>query len=198
MLMEEARAARGSQGKGEGDSQAFEPMDWRAHTPQDQMDVVERVIAAGAKLMYSPDMRDELRQAVQADMPVDQKLADNVVGLLLTLDQKAQGGLPVGALFPAAMGLMNEAAEVLAAAGQPVSQEAYNDAALRAFVLIGKKLGGTDEQIQQAAGAAFDGPGQGGDAGAPAEAAPAPQAPGPGGQPPSDDPEMAGMKAGMQ
>lgn len=197
MLMEQARAARADQGGSEGEGGAFEPVDWRAHTPPDMVDAVERVIAAGAKLMYSPDMREELRQAVAADAPPEQKMADNVVGLLLTLDQQAKGGLPVGALFPAAMGLLNEAADVLSAAGQPVTQEAYNDAALRAFVLIGKKLGGTDEQIQQAAAAAFDGQGQAGgaDAATQGQGAAVPPA---GGQPPSADPEMDGMTAGMR
>lgn len=154
MLMDQARQARDSgamrpeQPQGEaGQASATEHPDWRQFTPPEVMDQVERVIAAGAKIMYSPDMRDEMRAAVQSQDPVPKKLAENVVGLLLTLDKQSQGGLPVAALFPAAMGLLGEASAVLEAAGQTVSQEEWNDAAMMVYTLIAKKMGANDEQI---------------------------------------------------
>jgi len=118
-LMDQARAQRGAQGPADGGQ--FNAPDWKQYTPPELRDPVERIVAAGAKLMYSPELREELQQAVQSDAPVDQKLADNVVGLLLTLDQKSQGGLPVAALFPAGLGLLGEAAQVLSSrtAGHP-------------------------------------------------------------------------------
>lgn len=154
-LMEQARQ-RQTQDSGQDGAQAQAP-DWKQFTPPELQDAVERIVAAGAKLMYSPDMRDELRQAVSAQGPVDEKLADNVVGLMLTLDQKSQGGLPVAALFPAGIGLLGEAMQVLQAAGQQVTQEDFNNAALRMYVVMGKKLGGTDEQIMQGAQQAMGG-----------------------------------------
>lgn len=144
-LMDQAREQRGQPQSGA----ELQKPDWRRFTPPELRDTVERIIAAGVKLMYSPEMRDELRQAVGAQQPIDQKLADNTVGLLLTLDHKAEGGLPVAALFPAGMGLLGEAADVLQAAGQQVTQDDWNDAALRMYAVIGKKLGGSDEQIMQ-------------------------------------------------
>lgn len=147
MLMEQARKQRGGAEQG---GELKKP-DYRQFTPPEMLDDVERIVAAGVKLMYSPEMRQELQEAVASQTPVDQKLADNTVGLLLTLDQKAPQGLPVAALFPAGMGLLGEAAEVLQAAGQRVTQEDWNDAALRMFVVMGKKLGGSDEEIMQAA-----------------------------------------------
>lgn len=203
-LMEQARAQRAQP---QDDGGQLKKPDWQALTPPDMLDAVQRIVAAGQKLMYSPGLRDELHKAVAADQPVDQKLADNVVGLLLTMDQQAQGGLPVGALFPAAMGLLSEAADVLQAAGQQVTQEDYNDAALRMFTVIGKKLGGTDEQIMGAAQQAMGGqPADGQPQGA------APAAAGPdaanegspaddqqdGGSPTAENDEMAGMRQGMQ
>lgn len=149
-LMDQARAQRGQEQDGGQARQAQAP-NWQQFTPPELHDAVERIIAAGAKLMYSPDMRDELQKAVSADMPAEEKLADNVVGLMLTLDQKSQGGLPVAAIFPAGIGLLGEAAQVLQAAGQKVTQEDFNNAALRMYVVMGKKLGGTDEQIMQGA-----------------------------------------------
>jgi len=154
-LMDQARAQRGAQGPADGGQ--FNAPDWKQYTPPELRDPVERIVAAGAKLMYSPELREELQQAVQSDAPVDQKLADNVVGLLLTLDQKSQGGLPVAALFPAGLGLLGEAAQVLQAAGQQVTQEDFNNAALRMYVVVGKKLGGSDEEIMQGAQQAMGG-----------------------------------------
>lgn len=164
-LMEQARAQRGAQqadAEQGGQGGQFQAPDWRQFTPPELQDPVERIVAAGAKLMYSPEMRQELHQAVGAQVPVDQKLADNVVGLMLTLDQKSQGGLPVAALFPAGIGLLGEAAQVLQAAGQQVTQQDFNDAAVRMYVVIGKKLGGTDEQIMQGAQQAMGGMAPGG------------------------------------
>lgn len=161
-LMQQARAQRAEQPEqqgGQGGAEANAP-DWRAVTPPELQDAVERIVAAGAKLMYSPEMRDELHQAVNANTPVDQKLADNVVGLMLTLDQKSQGGLPVAALFPAGLGLLEEAANVLSAAGIQVTQQDFNDAAVRMYVVMGKKLGGTDDQIMQGVQQAMGGASQ--------------------------------------
>lgn len=156
-LMEQARSKRAEQPQGDEQAGGATAPDWRQFTPPELQDPVERIVAAGAKLMYSPEMRQELQQAVSAQTPVDEKLADNVVGLMLTLDQKSQGGLPVAALFPAGLGLLGEAAQVLEAAGQQVTQEDFNNAAVRMYVLMGKKLGGTDEQIMQGAQQAMGG-----------------------------------------
>ncbi len=158
MLMDQARQQKGAQAPQQGPAiqgaapaeGGFTPPDWKQFTPPELADAVDRIIAAGVKLMYSPDMRDELKAGVDSQDPPDKKLAENAVGLLLTLDKQAQGGLPIGALFPAAMGLMGECVAVMAAAGQPVTQEDFNDAALNVFAIIGKKLGGSDEEIMQA------------------------------------------------
>lgn len=113
-------------------------------------DIVDRVVAAGMKVMYSPEMRDDIERALQSDAPVGQKMAENVVGLILMLDQKSKG-IPQAAIFPIAMKLLDEAADIMNAAGQPVTQEDYSDAARRMFVLIGQKLGVPDEELMSAA-----------------------------------------------
>lgn len=189
MLMEQARMRKNAEQPETGavvaddrtNSGAYKAPDWKALTPPEVHDAVERVVAAGAKLMYSPDFRDDLKQAVAADMPVDQKLADNVVGLLLMLDQKSQGGIPIAALFPAGVALMDEAAQVLGAAGQSVTQEDFDGATMRLFALMAKKMGASDEEAMKAASDAI-----------PDDAAQAPAA----GAPAPDD-EMAAMQQGM-
>lgn len=133
------------------ESAKFKKPDISGFIPPEAKDAVDRVVAAGTKLMYSPDMRQELQAEIDRDVPPAQKMAEAVTGLILTLDKQSQGGIPVQALFPAAMELMGEAAEVLAAAGQPVTQEDYNEAARQMFVLLGRKMGATDEQLMQGA-----------------------------------------------
>ena len=46
---------------------------------------------------------------------------------------------------------------MLAAAGQQVTQDDFNNAALRMYVVIGKKLGGSDDQIMQSVQQAMGG-----------------------------------------
>lgn len=134
------------------ETRAFKRPDLTSFIPPELKDAVARVSAAGQKLMYSPDMRDELLQAVQSDVPVPQKMAENVAGLILTLDSQAPKGIPEGAIFPAALDLMAEAAEVLTKAGTQVTTEEYNEAARMIFVILGRKLGLKDEQLMAAAG----------------------------------------------
>ena len=133
------------------ESAKFKKPDISGFVPPEARDAVDRVVAAGQKLMYAPEMRQELQAEIQRDAPPAQKMAEAVTGLLLTLDKQSQGGIPMAAMFPAAMELMGEAAEVLSAAGQPVTQEDYNEAARQMFVLIGRKLGASDDQLMQGA-----------------------------------------------
>jgi hypothetical protein len=124
-------------------------------------DTVDRIVAAGMKIMYSPEMADEREQAVSGGGPVAQALAESITGLTLILDQKSQGGIPIEAIFPSAMELLSDAAEMFIKAGKPVDQETYNDAARIMFVMIGKKLGASDDDLMQGAQQAAGG-GQGG------------------------------------
>jgi hypothetical protein len=146
-------------------AEKFKRPDIQQFIPPDQADAVRRISAAGMKMMYSPDMRDQLMSNIKRNVSTPQKLAEAVTGLMLTLDKQSRGGLPVKAIFPAAMELLGEAAEVLSAAGQPVSQQDYNDAATLMFALIGRKLGGTDQQIMSAAQKMVGGSGGSADAG---------------------------------
>lgn len=147
-----------------GETASFNRPDLRPLIPKGQEDAVARIAAAGMKIMYSPEAREDVKKALQVEN-VAQSLAMNVTGLILTLDKKSQGGLPVEAIFPAAMELLGEAAEVFTAAGKPVSQSDYADAARLMMVLLAKKMGATDEQIMGEV--AKHVPGQGG--GEPAE-----------------------------
>lgn len=182
---------------------AFQRPDISQFIPPGQEDTVARVAAAGQRLMYAPGMRDELNAEVERDAPVTQKMAESVTGLMLTLDQQTPGGIPQEALFPAALDLLSEAAEVLSQAGDVVTADEYNEAALLMFVMMSKKLGIPDDDImgaaEKAAGVAEE------DAAAPAreQGAAPPDEPEPDDNPTEeasegDDEEEAAMQEGFR
>jgi len=138
---------------------AFQPPDPSTFVPPEQKDAVDRVVAAGQRIMYAPDMRQELLAEVKSKEPIPIKLAKAVTGLMLTLDQQSKGGIPQQALFPAALELLGEAATVLTKAGQQVTQDEYKEAARAMFVLMGHKLGLSQDEIMQGAQQALDGQG---------------------------------------
>ena len=71
------------------------------------------------------------------------------LGLLLTLDKQTKGGIPIPALFPAALELLGEACDILTQAGQAVTQDDYNEAAQAMSVEMARKFANADEaQIQ--------------------------------------------------
>lgn len=115
--------------------------------PKGQEDAVARLVAAGIKQMTSPQMRDEVMKAIEADQPVGQKIGSNAAGIVLMLMEQAQGQVPPEAIFPAGAELMSECAEMLIAAGQPVTQEDWKDGFFVLIGTLGKHFGGTDEQI---------------------------------------------------
>lgn len=137
---------------------AFKRPDIGGFIPKGMEDTVQRISAAGQKIMYSPDMREELMAEIQSEEAIPLKLAKAVVGLMLTLDQQAKGGgIPEEALFPAGLELLGEACDVLTQAGQQVTQEEYNEAARGMFVLMGQKLGIDQDQMMGAAEQAMGG-----------------------------------------
>jgi hypothetical protein len=128
---------------------AFKKPDIAQFIPPEMKDAVDRIVAAGVKVIFNPATREQVMEQVNSREPVAKKMATSVVGLLLTLDKKSKGGLPMAAIFPAALELLGESAEVLVAAKQPVTQADFNEAAQMALVLLAKKLGASDEQIMQ-------------------------------------------------
>lgn len=142
----EPKTERDAEPESEGGG-AFKRPDIGPSIPPEQQDAVARIVAAGMKVMYSPEMREQIMQVVQSQDPIPKKLAESVVGLLLVLDKKAGGKTPVDALPWAAMELLGEAADILAAAKQPVSQEDYSAAATLTVWLMARKMGASDEQV---------------------------------------------------
>ena len=125
----------------------FKRPDVSQFIPQGQEDAVARLVAAGHKVMYAPDMKDEVMAAVQSPDPVGKKLGENAAGVMLTLMEQAQGEIPPGAIFPAAAELMSECADLLIAAGETVTQEDWKDGFFTLIAVMGKHMGGDEQQI---------------------------------------------------
>lgn len=150
MEPEQGAAAPADEGKPEANEGAtFKKPDITQFIPEQARDAVQRVTAAGMKLLYSEQMREDVIQATQLDMPMPERLAMSTAALMQTLDEKSQGGIPLEAMFPAGMELLGEAAEIMSAAGQAVTQDDFNQAALQLSILMAKKLGANDEQAMQ-------------------------------------------------
>lgn len=151
MALADMAAAQAEQPAGE----PFQKPDVSAQIPEALRDPVDRIVAAGMKVMYSPQTRAQLQKAVQSNEPVPKVLAENVTGLILMLDSKTQGGLPAEPIFPAAVILLGDAAEVMTQAGKQVTMDQYNDGVRMLYVMLGKKMGGSDAQIMDAANKAL-------------------------------------------
>ena len=141
----------GAQAQAANTGPTFTPKDPTPHIPPQLVDTVHRIVAAGMKVIYSPAMAKARQDALSSPEPMPKKLADNVTGLMLVLDQKSQPGLPPEALFPSAVLLLNEIAGIFVQAGQNVTEDDYTAAIQILYVQLGKKLGATNDQLMQGA-----------------------------------------------
>jgi hypothetical protein len=146
--------------KAEKAKQAFTPPNVDEFVPPELADAVARIYAAGVKLMTSPEMRDQVQAAIESPEPVAKVLGQNVAGLLLTLDEKSNGQLPVDAIFPAGMKLLTEAAAMMSAAGKTVDEQDFKDATYVLYITHFQKMGASEADIMDGARQAAGGQGE--------------------------------------
>jgi hypothetical protein len=84
--------------------------------PQDQLDTKKLVLAC-MKVMYDEKTFKFLKQGLLADGPVADKLANEVVGLLKLVAERAPNGVPRQLLLPAAAFLVSQVANFIEKAG---------------------------------------------------------------------------------
>lgn len=87
-------------------------------TPQEN-DALQRVVAAGMKIMFDPKTFPMLKAGVSKEGPMPEKLAQQAVGLLKLLQDRANGSIPRQILIPAAMMLMLEVGRTIHDMGMP-------------------------------------------------------------------------------
>jgi hypothetical protein len=143
--------------------------------PQDA-DALHRVVLAGMKLMYAPQVFPMFKQALEAGGPLPQVLAAQAAGLMKILMDKANGSIPKQVVIPAGAMLLAEMADFMRKAKLASPSEQDMQAAVKLLVnLLVKVFAGG----QSAPGAA---PAPGNPVAAPAGAPPAASA-GPAPQP---------------
>ena len=93
------------------------------HLSAKQKPQLERIVAAGMKVMFDPKTHDMMLEQIDAEGPIDQKLGQSIAGLLGLLMKESNNSLPPDMLIPAGIVLLVHAADFLEKSGEPVSDE---------------------------------------------------------------------------
>lgn len=158
--------------------------------PQDA-DALHRVVLAGMKLMYAPQVFPMFKQALEAGGPLPQVLASQATGLMKILMDKANGSIPKQVVIPAGAMLLAEMADFMRKAklANPSEKDMQEAVQILVRALVQQFAGG-----QRAPGSA---PTPGNPAAAAAPPGGAPAAPQPGGGGSFAGPPQAGMIGGV-
>lgn len=116
--------------------------------PPELMEAFDRVVLAGKKVMYSPEMEDTFMQEISREGPIEKNLAEAIVGLMALLDKQSKPRLPLPVIIPAAIELVHDAADFIQKGGlEEITPEQVKTASQLAAMLIAKRYGANDEQI---------------------------------------------------
>lgn len=84
--------------------------------PQEKKDAYERIVAAGLKLMFSPETNSGIfKGASEGNVP--SRLAMITAGVIAILAKESRGSMPMDVAMPAAMILLLHALDFIATAG---------------------------------------------------------------------------------
>lgn len=130
-------------------------------------DKVHRVVLAGMKLMYDPKTFPILLSGITKQIPMPQKLAMEVAGVLHLIDQQTQSGLTPDVLAPASILLLFELAGFMrdSGAGNPskndiqAAMQIMQKVVATVFARAGKAVTGAQPQSAPQAAAAPASPG---------------------------------------
>lgn len=131
----------------------------KLHLSPQQAPQLQRIVVAGMKVMFAPQTRKMLQQALSGNAPIGVKVGQAVAGLLGLLQQESQGSLPKNLLIPAGMILVVHACEFLDQSGAKLGDKdvgeaisAMQDAIMHVAKIDSNKLASmTPQQAQQAA-----------------------------------------------
>ncbi len=140
--------------------------------PPELRGAFRQACAAGKRIFYAEEMREEIQKQLSGNAPLWQKIGEGTAKLVMMIDQQSKKTLPQELVVPLGIELASEIADFLSEAGETMSDEDKQKAVLYTSVCIAKLYGASDEQIQSMA--------QGS---APPAEAPAPEEPAPTAQP---------------
>lgn len=150
----------------------------QAKVPPALNDAFTRIVAAGQKIMYSPQTRQLLQKQLQQPGQPTEIVGEGVAKLMAILYQQSKGTMPMKAAIPAAQVLLCEALDFVAKAGiLQVSSDTIAEATKAMVTYLLQIFGFSQAKIQQYIQA---GMAHGGAVGtAPGDVAAAPGAPAP-------------------
>lgn len=129
------------------------------HLDPQQKQQLQRIVAAGMKVMFDQQSHQMMLDSMQAPGPVPDKLGQGIAGLLGLLMQESKNSLPPQLLVPAGLVLIAHAAEFMNETGMPVSDEDFGNAVdvmvttvLDAFGLDAERVAAVAGDAQAAAG----------------------------------------------
>lgn len=116
---------------------------------------VQKVVLSGMKLLYSPSTAKLLDDGLKADVPMPQKLAIEIAGIMKLVDERTPKGIPPEAIAPGAVMLLFDLAHFMrqSGAGNPTDEDIQaaikilHKFLLVIFTKMGK--GATGQQQQQ-------------------------------------------------
>ncbi len=122
-----------------------------AVVPPEHQDAFARVVLAGLKVFYSPQMKETIQETISAEGEIETNLAKGMTGLMALLDQKSKPSLPLPVIFPAAVELLYEITEFLAEVGamEPLTKEQMATTVQLTVGMIAKRYKMPDEMIMQ-------------------------------------------------
>jgi len=86
---------------------------------------VQKVVLSGMKLLYSPSTAKLLDDGLKADVPMPQKLAIEIAGIMKLVDERTPKGIPPEAIAPGAVMLLFDLAHFMrqSGAGNPTDED---------------------------------------------------------------------------
>lgn len=86
---------------------------------------VQKVVLSGMKLLYSPSTAKLLDDGLNADVPMPQKLAIEIAGIMKLVDERTPKGIPPEAIAPGAVMLLFDLAHFMrqSGAGNPTDED---------------------------------------------------------------------------
>ena len=86
---------------------------------------VQKVVLSGMKLLYSPSTAKLLDDGLKSDVPMPQKLAIEIAGIMKLVDERTPKGIPPEAIAPGAVMLLFDLAHFMrqSGAGNPTDED---------------------------------------------------------------------------
>lgn len=118
----------------------------------EDQDAYDKVVIAGMKVMYENEKtKKNITDRLKADKDNPAKtLADTTAMLMIQLEQQANGAIPEGAIWPAAVELLEQMSELAESMDLfPVDDAVKNHAEQLMAVSLGEEYGTQPEEIQE-------------------------------------------------